>query len=161
MHSRGHPLWWRVQYGEYPLRWSASQVRWAAEETGRPFGRGDCQGEAPSGDRVVACRQPGAIDQRGKFLGRTDRHDLVLGPDPDRARRTTVFNVRQPDDRSPGNGRRRPIRDHRNVVVIGHDAVGLGIDDRDPSSVAVKQSAEGRRKQPRTYRDENLERRLG
>ncbi len=161
MHLRGHPLWWRVQ-GECPFGWSVSPTRWAvAGETGRPTGRGDCRGEALSGDGVVARRRPGAIDQRSKFLRRSDRHNLVLRADSDRARRSTVFNVRQPDDRGPGDGSRRPLRDHRNVVVVGHNGVGLGIDDRDASSVAVEQSTKGRRKQPRPYRDEHLERRLG
>lgn len=162
MQLRGHPLWWRVQNGEYPLRWSVSLTRWAvAGETGRPTGGEDCQGEAPSGNRVVACRHPGAIDQCGKLLGRSDRHDLMLRPDPDRARRATVFDVRQTNHRSPGDGSRRSVRDHRNVVAVGHDGVGLGIDDGDASSVAVEQTTESRRKQPRPYRDENLERRLG
>lgn len=162
MHSRGHPLWWRVQYGEYPLWWSASPAAWAlAGESGRATEREDCQGETPSGDCFTACRQPRPIDQRGELPRRTDRHNLVFRPDPHRARRATVFDVRQSDYRSTRNGGRRSVGDHRDVVTVHHDAVRLGIDDRHAPSVAVQQSAEGRSKESRAHRDEYLERWLG
>ena len=155
----GHPSPWRVEKGETRLPSSDSPVVWAlAGGIGRTADRGSL-GEAWSGFRSAASFQPGTIDELNEIHGRGHRHDLVLGPDAHRARWTALFRVGQPDHRNARCGRGRALRDHCHVEVVRRHC-RFGIDNRDPSSVAVEQSTKGRRKQSRSHRDEHLERRL-
>ena len=159
MGRRGHLPLRRVEKGETRLPSSDSPVIWAlAGVIGRAADRGSL-GEACSGFRSAASLQPGTIDELNEIHGRGHRHDLVLGPDAHRARWTALFRVGQPDHRNARCGRGRALRDHCHVEVVRRHC-RVGIDNRDPSSVAVEQSTKGRREQSRSHRDEHLERRL-
>lgn len=159
MGRRGHSPVWRVEKGETRLPWCDAPVVWAlAGESVGPRNRGSL-GEAWSGFGSAASLQPGTIDELNEIHGRGHRDDLVLGPDAHRARWTALFRVGQPDDSNAMCGRGRALRDHCHVEVVRRHC-RFGIDNRDPSSVAVEQSTKGRRKQSRSHRDEHLERRL-
>lgn len=162
MHLRGHPLWWRVQDGEDPPRWSASPTHWAlAGGTGRPTGRGNCRGEPFSGDRFTAHGHPDPIDHRSEILGRRDGHDLVLAADPHRTRRASLLDVGEPNHRRAVERGVRTVRDDGDVVAIGKRCGRLRIDHGDLPSVAIQQPTERRCEESRPHRDQYMQGRLG
>lgn len=162
MCSWGHPPWQRVTKGEHQSQWSDSPADWASDGEERRMGdwghRRSSLANARSGAGHSARRHPCPIDEGHQLHGRGHRDDLVLGADPDRARRPSVLWVGEPDHRRTRNRRGGALGDHRHVVSVPVGRFRSGVDDGDVTSVTIEQPAQRRRKQPRSHRDEHLER---
>lgn len=161
MCSWGHPPWLRVTKGENQSQWSDFPAVWASRGKARRTGdwghRRSSLGRTRSGACYSARLHPGTVHEGDQIDRRRDRDDLVLGTDPNRARRSAVFGIGQPDHRCTRQARRWSLRDHGHVESLPIGPFGARVDNRDVTTVAIQQPAEGRREQPRPHCDEHLE----
>ncbi len=159
----GHPPRWRVKNGEdrpYRVHDPTNSEGSARNPGSRRYRSWSPGAVFCSAWRLLACCRSGAVDDRDQVAWRHDPHDLMLGCDPQRARRTILPRVGQPDHLSSKGSRRRSIADHRRVVAGLVGSVIVGIDNRDVPRRRVPQTAEDGGEQPRSHRDKHLESRL-
>ena len=141
----GYPRRWRVESGEdrcYRAH-DPTDVEESAPGSGRQKDRfvGSGAGFCSASPLVAYCRS-GTVDER-RLARRGHRYGLVLGSDSQRARRTVLFGVGQPDHCTSEMGRGRSSGHHGHVVAAVAGSLMVGID-------TVTCRADASRRHPRT-----------
>ena len=159
----GHPRRWRVESGEdrFYRVGDPTNAEGLAPGSGRQKDRfvGSVAGFGSASPLVAYCRS-GAVDERHQVGRGRDRYGLVLGSDSQRARRTVLFGVGQPDHCTSEMGRGRSSGHHGHVVAAVVGSLMVGIDHGDVSRRRVEKTAEDGGEQPAFTVIKNLAGRL-